>query len=300
MMYPAKNGPRAVAKRVGIRQDQISANDPHDEITGDAQRTQKIAIRYGQELAQLSSIGNNDMQRNLRHMVKLGDGCKDVMMSVIEQYLETQELEGIFIGDRVQRGPDWKWGDQDGGVGHEGTVRGLRQWHPSDPPAATTEAVVLWDHGLYGNYRFGYHAAYDVKVTDRGADEKQQDKRLSVGDRVTRQARNWRWGQQDGGDGAVGTVVELYASPAPFEGGCRVALLWDHAKAHWFQKAEAYLSATRTATTSGIWPMTTSSPASRTTRIRCAGSASRTCIRRMTTTRRSTRRSGTSPTSTRC
>ena len=48
------------------------------------------------------------------------------------------------------RGPDWKWGDQDGGVGHEGTVRGLRQWHPTDPDDSMTSVVILWDHGLYG------------------------------------------------------------------------------------------------------------------------------------------------------
>ena len=30
-------------------------------------------------------------------------------------------VEGI--GSRVVRGPDWKWGKQDGGEGHVGTVR---------------------------------------------------------------------------------------------------------------------------------------------------------------------------------
>ena len=28
----------------------------------------------------------------------------------------------MFYGVRVVRGPNWKWGDQDGGEGHVGTV----------------------------------------------------------------------------------------------------------------------------------------------------------------------------------
>ena len=139
------------------------------------------------------------------------------------------------------RGADWKWGDQDGGVGHEGTVRGLRQWHPTDPDNSSTAVVVLWDHGLYGNYRFGYKSAFDVKVISRYEDEKQPDQLIAVGERVQRSQGNWRWGDQDGGAGQLGTVIELYASPAPFEGGCRVAVLWDHEREHFREKATEYL-----------------------------------------------------------
>lgn len=148
------------------------------------------------------------------------------------------------------RGADWKWGDQDGGLSrhdgklcYEGTVRGLRQWHPSDDANTTTSVVVLWDHGLYGNYRFGYKSAFDVKVVGRLEDEKQQDQLLAVGERVQRSQGNWRWGQQDGGAGLLGTVVELYASPAPFMGGCRVAVLWDHERDHFFERATEYMKA---------------------------------------------------------
>lgn len=34
----------------------------------------------------------------------------------------------LAVGHRVRRGPDWKWGDQDGGKGHKGTVVELRAW----------------------------------------------------------------------------------------------------------------------------------------------------------------------------
>ena len=35
----------------------------------------------------------------------------------------------ILVGSRVVRGPDWQWGDQDGGPGHVGTVVTIGQHH---------------------------------------------------------------------------------------------------------------------------------------------------------------------------
>ncbi len=48
---------------------------------------------------------------------------------------------------QVQRGPDWKWDDQDGGVGHTGTLVEL----DSDP----TWARVRWGSGSTNLYRIG-------------------------------------------------------------------------------------------------------------------------------------------------
>ena len=35
---------------------------------------------------------------------------------------------GVFVGARVVRGRDWRWGDQDGGAGREGTVVEIAGW----------------------------------------------------------------------------------------------------------------------------------------------------------------------------
>lgn len=48
------------------------------------------------------------------------------------------------VGQRVIRGPDWKWGKQDGGEGHVGTVRSFE---------SAEEVVVVWDNGTAANYR---------------------------------------------------------------------------------------------------------------------------------------------------
>ncbi|XP_066918362.1 E3 ubiquitin-protein ligase mib1-like isoform X2 [Clytia hemisphaerica] len=61
------------------------------------------------------------------------------------------------IGVRVIRGPDWKWGKQDGGEGHVGTVRSFESHE---------EVVVVWDNGTAANYRCS--GAYDLRIFDSG------------------------------------------------------------------------------------------------------------------------------------
>ncbi|XP_051167130.1 E3 ubiquitin-protein ligase MIB1 [Leptopilina boulardi] len=62
-------------------------------------------------------------------------------------------MEGV--GARVIRGPEWKWGKQDGGEGHVGTVRNFE---------SPEEVVVVWDNGTAANYRCS--GAYDLRILD--------------------------------------------------------------------------------------------------------------------------------------
>ena len=73
-------------------------------------------------------------------------------------------------GLRVIRGPDWRWGDQDGGEGGVGTVihigggpaaaaEGEAAGSAGDPTASPEGTVVLqWDGGNRTNYRIGHKA----------------------------------------------------------------------------------------------------------------------------------------------
>lgn len=72
-------------------------------------------------------------------------------MNVADQALQQ------FVGARVIRGPDWKWGKQDGGEGHLGTVRNFE---------SSEEVVVVWDNGTAANYRC--HGAHDLRILDSG------------------------------------------------------------------------------------------------------------------------------------
>ncbi|KAL4227647.1 zinc ion binding [Mactra antiquata] len=65
-------------------------------------------------------------------------------------------LTDVRIGAIVERGPDWKWKDQDGGAGTIGVLTSFTD----------TIAVVIWSHGGQGNYRYGYSKKYDIKLYD--------------------------------------------------------------------------------------------------------------------------------------
>lgn len=71
---------------------------------------------------------------------------------------------GVEVGVRVVRGPDWRWGEQDGGAGYAGTVVEVGRPGSSTTPDRTV--VVQWDAGARTNYRVGYQTAFDLKLLD--------------------------------------------------------------------------------------------------------------------------------------
>ncbi|XP_012946086.1 E3 ubiquitin-protein ligase MIB2 [Aplysia californica] len=68
------------------------------------------------------------------------------------------------LGLRVVRGPDWKWGNQDTGEGHVGTV--VEIGRPGSQTSPDKTVVVQWDSGARTNYRVGYQGAYDLRIFD--------------------------------------------------------------------------------------------------------------------------------------
>ncbi|MBN3326190.1 MIB2 ligase, partial [Atractosteus spatula] len=71
---------------------------------------------------------------------------------------------GMEVGMRVVRGVDWKWGSQDDGEGHVGTVVEIGRQGSTTTPDKTV--VVQWDNGTRTNYRTGYQGAYDLLLYD--------------------------------------------------------------------------------------------------------------------------------------
>lgn len=70
-------------------------------------------------------------------------------------------LQGIFTGAKVQRGPDWDWGNQDGGEGKHGKVTEIRGW---DNESGRSVANVTWASGSTNVYRVGHKGKVDLKV----------------------------------------------------------------------------------------------------------------------------------------
>ncbi|KAL3861794.1 hypothetical protein ACJMK2_007813 [Sinanodonta woodiana] len=71
------------------------------------------------------------------------------------------------VGLRVVRGPDWKWGNQDDGDGHLGTVVEIGK--PGSTTSPDKTVVVQWDSGSRTNYRVGYQGAYDLRIFDNAS-----------------------------------------------------------------------------------------------------------------------------------
>ena len=76
---------------------------------------------------------------------------------------EDQDVFPVLVGLRVVRGPDWEWGEQDGGEGCVGTVVEVGE-------AVNVEGgrpvVVQWDCGEKCRYRCGVEGKYDLRVLD--------------------------------------------------------------------------------------------------------------------------------------
>ena len=69
----------------------------------------------------------------------------------------------VEVGLRVARGPDWQWGDQDGGEGCLGTITGMG----GQGNAEEALPLVLWDYGYRSNnYRCGKEGKHDLVVYD--------------------------------------------------------------------------------------------------------------------------------------
>ncbi len=76
----------------------------------------------------------------------------------------------VLPGMRVVRGPDWKWGDQDGGEGTVGSVVEVNMEGSAADGGRTLvqAAVVAWDNGNRCNYRCGLDGKFDLRLFDNG------------------------------------------------------------------------------------------------------------------------------------
>ncbi len=72
-------------------------------------------------------------------------------------------MPSSLLGVRVVRGPDWRWGDQDGGVGYAGTIIPSS---PSDLKLCGPRTVtVAWDSGRKCTYQGGPEGLCDLRVS---------------------------------------------------------------------------------------------------------------------------------------
>uniref|UniRef100_A0A8C5J595 E3 ubiquitin-protein ligase MIB2 n=1 Tax=Junco hyemalis TaxID=40217 RepID=A0A8C5J595_JUNHY len=150
------------------------------------------------------------------------------------------------VGMRVVRGVDWKWGSQDSGEGNVGTV--VEIGRTGSPTTPDKTVVVQWDQGNRTNYRTGFQGAYDLLLYDNAQIGEHRGPHLPSGGirwkrnalrsalpqepsppslpsprqnltRITLKGTfqgakvvrgpDWEWGNQDGGEGKTGRVVDI-------------------------------------------------------------------------------------------
>ena len=76
----------------------------------------------------------------------------------------------IGEGMLVERGPDWKWQDQDGGAGRQGNVTAVKDngW-----------VEVTWPNGETNDYRWNLDGLYDLRPVDLGMHSTQMEGAVS-------------------------------------------------------------------------------------------------------------------------
>ncbi|CAC5378105.1 unnamed protein product [Mytilus coruscus] len=132
------------------------------------------------------------------------DDCLDMVQDFINplklankqgKYVELK-CNTLKLGDRVRRGPNWICSDQD--LDLPGTVVGQdlcdRIW-------------VEWDHGQRLGYVFDEHMnRYQIRKVNEA--RILVNEMIAVGCRVVR-GHDWKYGDFDGGEGSLGTVLEV-------------------------------------------------------------------------------------------
>ncbi|XP_061173381.1 uncharacterized protein LOC133182549 [Saccostrea echinata] len=141
----------------------------------------------------LSGLGLGNNFEEVVHLGKYFSSLQDNSEEKVHRELKESDLPSL--GARVRRGPDWKWGNQD--ENGPGTVIG----HDGE-----TCVWVEWDSGHKNTYRCNPLLGYDLLVVDEPRVLKGE--MIAVGCLVER-GEHWRYGDQDGGKGNVGVVINV-------------------------------------------------------------------------------------------
>ncbi|CAC5422046.1 unnamed protein product [Mytilus coruscus] len=168
-------------------------------------RVMLLAIQIASDIRYSKNQSRDVIRRRISNHSSLDDkheDCLDMVPDFINP-LKFDNLQGLYLelgchtltlGDRVRRGPDWTYKDQD--LGLPGTAVGYDRdgW-----------VIVEWDHGNILTY---LHDEHMDRLQIRKVNEPRilVDELIAVGCRVVR-GQDWKYGDRDGGKGTEGTVL---------------------------------------------------------------------------------------------
>eukprot|EP00930_Biecheleria_cincta_P082254 TRINITY_DN72016_c0_g1_i1.p1 TRINITY_DN72016_c0_g1~~TRINITY_DN72016_c0_g1_i1.p1 ORF type:complete len:429 (+),score=34.31 TRINITY_DN72016_c0_g1_i1:90-1376(+) len=223
------------------------ANHVKSQNRGDAPSALGVHKQQVQEL----DLSRHASSSSLHHADKHADKQTQMRWKPDFQVVGTGRVEAR-IGLTVHRGPDWRWGNQDGGTGSIGVVVS---------PAREGWCNVRWPSSHENGYRVGVQGAFDLRVSSASPSEGRRHSKLidqsrgpasakdlrlprlastSKGVVAAHDARiglavqrgpHWQWGNQDGGVGSVGIIVTTEKTgwctvrwPSGCENGYRVGV----------------------------------------------------------------------------
>jgi hypothetical protein len=144
----------------GNRVDRISCEDLHliEELYFAPNRS-----LFGNGILEGSVCGLISDGKHLYTVKKVEIKCKNKKVTSRAKKKKSKQVrqQSITVGDRVMRGPDWKWSSQDGGEGNLGTVERISAWGQEENTAVT----VKWDNNQWTNtYRWGAKGFFDLVI----------------------------------------------------------------------------------------------------------------------------------------
>ncbi|CAL1541884.1 unnamed protein product [Lymnaea stagnalis] len=142
-------------------------------------------------LGGLGSLGVSLGLGAMEGLSRLLQGSEDGDSAIVQEKDTKKGASNYNTGDRVVRGPDWKWDDQDNGEGQLGTVV-----EPSvlEVPKGSSKCVfVVWDSGKRCMYRAGQEGCYDLRVLDSAQSGVRHPDVLCDGDCKSQSFEGLRW-----------------------------------------------------------------------------------------------------------
>ncbi|VDI16815.1 Hypothetical predicted protein [Mytilus galloprovincialis] len=166
-----------------------------------------IAARIASNIMYSADQSKESIKQQIKEESGSDDPYNDCLDMVLEfvNPLSVEIRQGKFteltcrslqLGDRVRRGPDWRFGNQDNHLA--GTVIG-QESHGI--------ARVQWDNGDTNIYmQCDETSTYSLRKVDEP--RILVDEMIAVGCRVVR-GHDWKFGNKDGGAGSLGTVLDV-------------------------------------------------------------------------------------------
>ncbi|XP_076101483.1 uncharacterized protein LOC143071202 isoform X2 [Mytilus galloprovincialis] len=177
-----------------------------------------LAISIASEIRYFNNQSREIIKKKMKERSSyddIHDDCLDMVHEFINP-IRFENMRGNYVelrcntlqlGDRVRRGPDWAYDDQD--LGLPGTVIGqdFNDW-----------IWVEWDHGNRLTYLYDEQKdRYQIRIVNE--ERILDNEMIAVGCRVVR-GQDWKYEDFDGGEGSLGTVLRVR-----IEG--KVVVRWD-------------------------------------------------------------------------